>query len=268
MILTTIGLIGQLPNGTHLEQINAKITAIRDPKSGESTYGPWSMQNVELIDATGKITAVLKNQPPLATGWQGFTATWTATKDGKGKLAGIVVDDNDYKGTVTRRLLIHPEAIMEQAPDAGPTQAQQQYQQQAPAPQQYASPKQVPQQQAQSQAQPPAAQPRQPQARAIGIHGATVGMAINNAVHICRDLFKDDPHAFTGEHFPKSLWLIASDIVRVSQRMESGHLASSPAERIAKGQAAAQQAQPQQQPQPQAPSEDFDAAMPPDDIPF
>lgn len=64
------------------------------------------------------------------------------------------------------------------------------------------------------------------------IHGATVGMAINQAASILREFppcANGEEHAyFTGTAFSKDLWTIASDIVRISRVMEAGKLADSP----------------------------------------
>lgn len=80
------------------------------------------------------------------------------------------------------------------------------------------------------------------------IHGATVGMAINQANGIIiagastmnpqeREQFFDSPA------YSKTLWTIASDIVRIARVMEAGKLAPSPKDRadpeFAKKQAAA-----------------------------
>jgi hypothetical protein len=70
---------------------------------------------------------------------------------------------------------------------------------------------------------------------ASAIHGATVGMAINQAASILREFPNcsdgREHEYFTGSDFSKDLWTIASDILRVSRVLESGKLATSPKER-------------------------------------
>lgn len=64
------------------------------------------------------------------------------------------------------------------------------------------------------------------------IHGATVGMAVNQAAAILREFpacANGEEHAyFTGTGFSKDLWTIASDIIRISRVLEGGKLADSP----------------------------------------
>lgn len=68
------------------------------------------------------------------------------------------------------------------------------------------------------------------------IHGATVGMAINQANTIIvagtRDMKADEREKFfDSPAYSKTLWTIASDIVRVSTLMEKGKLATAPKDR-------------------------------------
>lgn len=83
----------------------------------------------------------------------------------------------------------------------------------------------------------PAQQRPAPAAGAPGmIHGATVGMAINQANGIIIAGTKDIPAAarekfFDSPEYSRRLWTIASDIVRVSTLMEKGKLATAPKDR-------------------------------------
>lgn len=68
------------------------------------------------------------------------------------------------------------------------------------------------------------------------IHGATVGMAINQANGILiagtRELKPEDREKFfDSPDYSRRLWTIASDIVRVSTLMEKGKLATAPKDR-------------------------------------
>lgn len=64
------------------------------------------------------------------------------------------------------------------------------------------------------------------------IHGATVGMAVNQAAAILREFPPCDQGKehdyFTGTAFSKDLWTIASDIIRISRVLEAGKIAESP----------------------------------------
>lgn len=63
------------------------------------------------------------------------------------------------------------------------------------------------------------------------IHGATVGMAVNNAVNILKEIYKGIDF-FDSNEFPEQLWKIASSIVRVSAHLEKGKLAPKAEERV------------------------------------
>jgi hypothetical protein len=79
----------------------------------------------------------------------------------------------------------------------------------------------------------PVAQPAAPAAvQGIPIHGAQVGMAINNATNILKEVHKNDAGYYNSKDFAKDLFGIASTIVRTSQAIEGGRLAPAPGERI------------------------------------
>lgn len=67
-------------------------------------------------------------------------------------------------------------------------------------------------------------------------HGAQVGMAVNNAITILREIHaKGDEQAamayFTGLEFSKDLYMVSSDILRIARVLEAGKLADSPKHR-------------------------------------
>ena len=66
------------------------------------------------------------------------------------------------------------------------------------------------------------------------IHGATVGMAINQAVGIINK-FEFGLDYFNSRDFTGDLWDIASHIIRVSQHLEKGNLADKAGERVPMG---------------------------------
>jgi hypothetical protein len=84
------------------------------------------------------------------------------------------------------------------------------------------------------------------------LHGATVGMAINQANGIiiagAKDMKAEDREKFfDSPAYSRTLWTIASDIVRIALLMEKGKLATAPKDRadpeFAKKQAAAVEAE-------------------------
>ena len=71
-----------------------------------------------------------------------------------------------------------------------------------------------------------------PATQGAPIHGAQVGMAINNAAMILKEVHKNDAGYYNSIDFAKDLFGIASTIVRTSQAIEGGRLAGKPGERI------------------------------------
>ncbi len=57
------------------------------------------------------------------------------------------------------------------------------------------------------------------------IHGATVGMGVNNAVQCFLNLDSKETGKWTPEQFKAFIWERASTLVRISQHMEKGNLA-------------------------------------------
>lgn len=91
------------------------------------------------------------------------------------------------------------------------------------------------------------------------VHGATVGMAINQAVGIIKG-FDNDYDYYVSASFSKDLHMIASDIVRVSTLMESGKIAAPVKDRVAPEpprQPVRETRQPEREPEPAEPEEDF-----------
>lgn len=71
------------------------------------------------------------------------------------------------------------------------------------------------------------------QATSQNFHGAQVGMAVNNAFAF---LLQEEPGALADPATRcRTLWEIASDILRVAQRMEGGDIAPKPSDRLKEG---------------------------------
>lgn len=138
MKLTRLSLVDELPEGTQLQAVEGRITAVYEYNTGEHPqHGPWSMQNCTLEGDGVKVKVLLKDRPELHSGWKGKNVVITAYQNDKGKWSGIKTEDNDYNGTVTRRLRITGSANIEDSAGGGQSE-------------QYASPKDVPQQRQQA----------------------------------------------------------------------------------------------------------------------
>ena len=77
--------------------------------------------------------------------------------------------------------------------------------------------------------------PAAPSTQGAPIHGASVGMAVNNAKDILLNLHHQDASFFHSSEFGKELFQIASSILRVSQYLEKGNLAPKEGERVEQG---------------------------------
>lgn len=73
-------------------------------------------------------------------------------------------------------------------------------------------------------AKPPQQSAQKPDGKHVPVFGATVGMAINQAVGILKE-FDYPLDYFLGAEFSRDTYTIASDIIRISERLEAGKLA-------------------------------------------
>lgn len=161
MQLQQLWEIQNLPDNMRLSGIAGRITKLHGRKAGQNSVGEWSLQNGEISDGQTVIQFQLKDREELPQSYLNADVTIEAINSKQHGLTGIAVFDDNYKGTVTRKIKITPTAqIMmaggAQQPAPQQTQPQQQYQQQAPpqqAPQQQYQ-QQAPQQQYQQQTQP------------------------------------------------------------------------------------------------------------------
>lgn len=216
--MQSIASILNFPDGTPIDAVQGRITAVYPSKTFAGRNGPATVQNAELSDIAGnKIKLVVWEHPDLGPlkdkefvlhntsqkkaypGLQIQIGSFVAKKDGKSHKAGDTVKTFELKVT-KEGCFQHIEVYNQNKPAGSPA------------------------------ATPPAATERAPEARSGGqvggsaqtgyINGASVGMAVNNAVKIICDI-----EGYVPETFAKQLFTIASDIIRVSRHMENGNLA-------------------------------------------
>lgn len=216
MTPTTISAIAGLRTGVTLDCIRGTFTKIyTDVKSGDNANGPWSFQNATFKDLNGDTIKVkFKNQDTVPQSWAGKLVEVVTVGGAKAK--GIEVSEYNEK----KELLLHPtvefnwiqgDARQEtRRPD--PPDDRQSHRE-APAQRQEPESRQT-----QRQEPPPGNVP---------IHGATVGMALNQASRILTESVAqpDRLNYFLSPKYLEDLWAVASGIVRVSQHMERGNLA-------------------------------------------
>lgn len=73
-----------------------KIDKVMKFIKGEGEYGPWTLQNVVLVDSTGKIQAVIKNHPEIQQSAVGKFLQ-VRCKESKGELKGTKVEKETYE---------------------------------------------------------------------------------------------------------------------------------------------------------------------------
>ena len=95
----TIQDVHQMPDAMPVLHLTATITDIAERKSGESKFGPWSIQFLTLEDTTGKISVMAKDRPEdfSAFDWIGKQVVIAAHKSDKHGWQGALAFDNDYK---------------------------------------------------------------------------------------------------------------------------------------------------------------------------
>lgn len=222
----TIAEVKALDDEELVPCIQGEVTAIYNRKEGESSKGPWSFQDLTLKDETaGEIKVTLNNRIALAKTAKGKTLMFTCSKGDHG-LTGVKAKDNEYNGKTTRLLWVTPSAEIDFV-DGGSDNNNSE----GPEPPSY------------SEADEEHGQPTPaPKTNGNGnghkrCEGVTIGMSINNAINIIRDL-KPDEDFYNSPGFSQKLHQIASDIARVSEYLQAGKLAPSSREREAAAKAA------------------------------
>lgn len=239
MTITPISTIQHLPANAVLECIEGTITKVYpDISKGTSQYGDWSIQKGTFRGTDGvEIPMKFCDMVPIGNDWCGHAMRISKAADPKAK--SLKVDEYQGKKSIkidkSAMIEWNPPGMAAPGPAQGPPQQQHapqgpsgppQHQQNAQAPQGPPAQRQ-PQQSAPQQSAPP---------QRKEIFGATVGMAIKLAGDFMIADLGNWPVPGSPD-FSACLYEIASDIVRVSQRMESGTLAKSPSVRLEKSKA-------------------------------
>jgi hypothetical protein len=219
--------------GTVLEMIAGEFTKIyTERKSGSNDHGDWSMQNATFRDDDGNTIKVqFKNQDLIPQSWAGRRVEITTVGDKKAK--GISVDE--YQGV--KRLVLYPtvdyawiEGGRREEPRRQDPPPREEHRRNDPPPRNDPPHRE----EHRRQEAPSHEEPRRQEAPAsprrpgpLPIHGATVGMALNQASRILTESVSAAERLdyFLSPKYLHDLYTVASGIVRVSQHMERGHLA-------------------------------------------
>lgn len=230
---TPIAAVQYLAHNSVIEAITGTITKLYPDRkeSPPGTERPWSFQRGSFRGADGhEIGIKFTDMPLLGQDWVGTPVAFMKGDDPKCK--SIVVDEYNNKKTIkinpTVKTTWNPVGFVA-APAPGPPPPTAPAGPQGPAPSQHsAPPRQSPPGQSYA---PPAPPPQTNRTGPMPIQGQTVGMAIKLAGDIMiAEGLEHSPGPGTAE-FSKRLYQIASDIIRVSERLGNGQLAPGPSDR-------------------------------------
>lgn len=212
-----------LDPGESVPQTKGVIKATFARKSGVTNGKEWSVQNIVLQEGAAEIKCTLWNRDDVTAmkGRQVWLISHKSQKDGK--LVGLTIKENTYtnKGgkEVTEKVLDvgeKAEIARSDAPQEQPEPADQDGENVDDSDDGDLGPQKPPVSSTKKPDKKPDWQPL----------GITVGMAINN---VCASLT-----ALGKPLEPKTVWEMASDILRVTKSLESGTLAAPWSERQTK----------------------------------
>lgn len=118
-----------LDPGETIPSVKGKICALFERKTGTNSTGEWSLQNGELMDASGKIKFCLVNREELDQSWRGRTV-YIQCHEGDRGMTGVKLKEDDYRkveGIVKKMISITATAQIDIAEGSSQRQA-------APAP--------------------------------------------------------------------------------------------------------------------------------------
>lgn len=94
------------PEGFTPPGIKVRILRVFDHKSGETDKGPWSFQDVEVEDSSGKGRLKLKNCDALPSDRAGKELILTANQSKQHGLTGLKVAHEEYQGKTYDKLIV------------------------------------------------------------------------------------------------------------------------------------------------------------------
>lgn len=203
--MTTIPQILTWPDQAVVDATQVVVSGVYDRKERSGAHGPYTVQNAEVSDVAGnKMRISVWNHPDISS-LKGKEVILHSNQR-KGKLAGVKVKHGSYKNKNSEEV----KTVELEVSKDGTFQYVEVYK----ANNGDSSPSTAPTPSAATQTSPA------PSSGSTGhqnrIHGASVGMAINQA---CTYLIHH------GEELnPKEVFRIASGLVKVAQHMEDGHL--------------------------------------------
>src|ERR1041385_7378773 len=110
----TIAEAKQLQDKQMVTQLSGRVTRVGLIRTGEGQYGPWTAQDFDLEDATGKIKVTAWDHPALG-GFMGKLVVLKPTRSDKG-WNGLTVVDNNYQGKTTKQGKLTKAGVIEEMP--------------------------------------------------------------------------------------------------------------------------------------------------------
>lgn len=104
--MMTLSDILSQPEGFTPPGIKVRVVRVYDQKSGEGEKGPWSFQDVEVEDSSGKGRLKLKNIEPLPADRQGKELILTAHQSKQHGLTGLKVLHEQYQGKTYDKIVV------------------------------------------------------------------------------------------------------------------------------------------------------------------
>ncbi len=203
--MSTLAQVKTWPIGTVVpDSIKATVKAVFQRKTGESQYGPWSVQTLVVADGGDEMFVSCWGCEELGF-LKGQSVDIASTgKDKNGKVCGVeTFQGKDKEG--------HPRLDLKLDHKKGgfvgsgvPNPA-------------YTRPAEAPAPQATPQAAPQAPVPAN-SSHSARIEGVTVGMAMNCAVRLAV------AHGVTDDRVDEYVHRVASSLIRVSQQLQAGDL--------------------------------------------
>lgn len=262
-----------LSKGSTIDGIEGlNVLEVNERKEGGGDK-PWTCQALKVSDGTSEGWMSVFDFPDISH-LRGRMINIESTMGGNKKVYGVTIDVYQNKG----KLKLSNSALIDDTTDQAQPDKQAhnleahgvggQFNRQEAAPARNQPPR--PSQGRQNAPERPQTQPaRQQQPIQQGqttvkrpIHGATVGMSVNQANAILLKTHEGEQGYFGSPAYSAELFELASDILRVSQYMESGHLAPTTKQRAGASREMQEQevahSRPARQPREQAPAQEDD----------
>lgn len=217
--MQTIKDIKALPDGMIVEAVSGILDTVDEQKPYLGGDRPTTVQSFKLLDGKEFIYGSCWGHPDI-TPFKGKQVIFASVKGGNNRFGGVAVKDRPDKKDPQKKwknlnvsysgVLHTPETWASAGGKPTP---------EAP------KPSTMPQDSRSSTEGRPI--PSAPESSSVGhpsanINGMTVGMAVGRSVEL---LIAADPKVCESKEFATRLWQTASEIIRISQKLEAGFLA-------------------------------------------